>query len=183
MGDAMASHGDAKARPTRAFNKTGPCRDPARGLAMRDLWGMCGMTILKGLAVGLALLAASGPVAADDMRTDGFQTGEWRGLPRANGRADWTLGIGEVPFARGAMSVIAAEGGELRTWRLVPCRDGRAVCAWSINGTAGRVEIAPDAWRVSGIFGSRTFELWPGGGGAIRYANGVSAPLAWNAVE
>jgi len=141
------------------------------------------MTALRAVAVLFAIGLTSAPILADGQMQGGFHMRTLPALPVANGRPDWTLGIGEVPFARGAMSVIATEAGALETWRLVPCREGRAVCAWSVTGAAGRIERADGTWIISGLFGNRTFELRPAGGGVIRYANGATVPLAWNAVE
>lgn len=133
------------------------------------------MTDFRLIAAALALgMTAGTAVQAAD---------EWRAMPDHDGRPDWTLGIGEVPFERGAMSIIAVEAGELRTYRLVPCRNNAAICAWSPNGPAARVQVSVEGWQVSGIYGGRTFEIWPGGGGAIRYDSGGSTALAWNAVE
>ncbi len=86
-------------------------------------------------------------------------------------------GIGEVPFANGAMSIVATEHGTLRTYRLVPCHSG-IVCAGSERGRHGRLEQTEDYTVVRGLYG-RTFWLSRGGDGVLqRGSHGVT--LAWD---
>ena len=82
----------------------------------------------------------------------------------------------EAPFERGAMSIVATERGDLRSYRLVPCHDG-IVCAGSARGRHGRVEWQGDVLVVRGLYG-RTFYLERGGDGRIE-RRGHSVPLAW----
>lgn len=86
----------------------------------------------------------------------------------------------EAPFARGPIAVVAADGPEIRTWRLVPCRGGAAVCAWSEGGAAGRVSVTPDWVIVDGLFGRRFWLSYAGDGYAQR--DRTLVPLAWNSV-
>ena len=86
----------------------------------------------------------------------------------------------EAPFARGAMAVVAAEGPEVRTWRLVPCRGGATVCAGSGTGPAGRLTVTPDFYVVDGLYGRR-FWLSYAGDGYVQ-AGRILAPLAWNSL-
>ncbi len=86
----------------------------------------------------------------------------------------------ETPFANGTMSVVVVENGELRTYRLVPCVNGTAICSGNVNGQAGRLTLTPDHYVVQGVYGDRTFFLRPGGGGTMR-RGGVDVPLVWNA--
>ena len=83
----------------------------------------------------------------------------------------------ETPFEHGAMSIVAAERGDLRTFRIVPCHDG-IVCSNTARGRHGRIETQGDVTVVSGLFG-RTFYLERGGDGRVE-RRGHSAPLAWD---
>jgi hypothetical protein len=85
----------------------------------------------------------------------------------------------EVPFTRGVIAIVAAEGGELRTYRLYPCSAASAVCLNSPQGPAAAVQRGRRHYIVA-IPGGRTFFLRPGGGGTLRTAQG-DGPLAWNA--
>ena len=127
-------------------------------------------------ALGLALLlgAACAPLPPDTRERIEFQplvTEYRRQVER-----DFT----EAPFERGAMAVVAAEGPELRTWRLVPCRGGAAVCAGSERGAAGRVTVTPDWVVVDGLHGRRFWLSYAGDGYVQRGRTLV--PLAWNSV-
>jgi hypothetical protein len=86
----------------------------------------------------------------------------------------------ETPFALGSMDIVATEGDNLRTFRLVPCRNGTAICSGSARGQAGTLTRSPDYWIVRGLYGGRTFYLSPGGDGAIWYGNNRAVALAWN---
>lgn len=85
----------------------------------------------------------------------------------------------EVPFARGAMSVVATERGKLRTYRLVPCHDG-IICAGSERGRHGTLEVTDSFYIVRGLYG-RTFWLSAGGDGALE-RHGHVVPLAWDSI-
>jgi hypothetical protein len=86
----------------------------------------------------------------------------------------------ETPFENGGMDIVAIERGDMRTFRLVPCRGGTAICAGGLHGAAGTLTRTPDYWIVSGIYGGRSFYLSPGGDGAIYYGQNRAAALAWN---
>lgn len=95
-------------------------------------------------------------------------------------RRGWSAAVQDAPFEGGqAISVVATEHGILRTYRLVPCRGGTAVCGGSANGPAGRVERTPDYVIVRGLYG-RAFYLSPGGDGGIREAGHPDIFLAWD---
>ena len=83
----------------------------------------------------------------------------------------------EEPFETGTMAVIAEEGGELSTFRFVPCRGG-AVCSGSEAGPAGRLLRSPDWFILTGLQGA-TFWLSYGGDDYLE-RNGQYVPLAWN---
>lgn len=85
----------------------------------------------------------------------------------------------EEPFARGALAVVARESGELRTFGLVPCQGGAAICAGSAQGPAGRLSRTPEYFVVDGLYGRR-FWLSYGGDGYVERA-GTYVPLAWDA--
>ncbi|WP_210528665.1 hypothetical protein [Rubellimicrobium arenae] len=85
----------------------------------------------------------------------------------------------EAPFAKGAMSVVATENGELQTYDLVPCQGGAAICAGSLTGPAVRLVRTPDWSVVQGLYG-RTFWLSHGGDGYLE-RNGQLVPLTWEA--
>lgn len=85
----------------------------------------------------------------------------------------------EIPFTRGVIAIVAAERGELRTYRLYPCQSATAVCLNSPQGPVAGVQRGQRHYIVA-IPGGRTFFLQPGGGGTLRTAQG-DAPLAWNA--
>lgn len=84
-----------------------------------------------------------------------------------------------IPFADGPVSVIASEGGMLRTFALVPCQGGTRICAGSLRGRAGALTVTPDYWIVTGLYGNRHFYLSPGGDGAIVRGR-TQNWLAWN---
>lgn len=87
----------------------------------------------------------------------------------------------ETPFANGALSVVAAESDRMRTYTLVPCRGGTAICAGTARGRAGTLTVTPDYHVVRGLYGNRVFYLSPGGDGAVmRGAQGFA--LAWDSI-
>jgi hypothetical protein len=85
----------------------------------------------------------------------------------------------ETPFVNGTIAVVTTENGELRSYRLVPCQDGQSICSGLVRGQAVPLQVTPDHYIVSGLYGDRTFFLRPGGGGTMRRASG-DVPLAWN---
>ncbi|MCC5973351.1 MAG: hypothetical protein JJT81_04795 [Rubellimicrobium sp.] len=125
--------------------------------------------VLWGLA--LAALAAC---AETDLPHEGFAFGS---ITREVDRAV-SAGFRHMPFSQGPVSVLVTERGRLRTYRLVPCQDGRAICAGTPQGRAGGLQITPDHYVVTGLYG-RTFILSPGGNGRMRVGD-VDLPLAWD---
>ena len=85
----------------------------------------------------------------------------------------------EAPFANGALAVIAPQGDQLDTYRLVPCQGGAAICGGGPAGPAGRLVRTPDWFVVQGLYG-RTFWLSHGGDGYLE-RNGQLVPLSWEA--
>lgn len=84
----------------------------------------------------------------------------------------------ELPFTRGPVAVLAAEGGELRGYRLFPCRTADMVCLGSTQGPATTLGRS-DSHFIAAFPGGPSFFLRPGGGGTLRTAQG-DIPLAWN---
>lgn len=84
----------------------------------------------------------------------------------------------EVPFSKGTVSVVASDHGSMRTYFLVPCQGGSAICGGSAHGPVGQLERTPDYMIVRGLYG-REFWLSPGGDGAL-VGNGHTVALAWN---
>jgi hypothetical protein len=129
---------------------------------------------LSGLMAALALTAACNVTNTDAPPQDerifalsGFSRG-------------YALAFSEYPFERGTIDIVATEGGQLRSFRMVVCREGQAICAGGIHGPAGELTQEPDYWIVRGLFEGRTFYLSPGGDGAIYYGTERAAALAWN---
>jgi hypothetical protein len=134
---------------------------------------------MRRALVALALLGLSACNVSEgpyDPSTESFAFLEAEAY-RAYGQS-----FSEYPFANGAMDVIATENGDMRTYRLVPCRGGTAICAGGLHGPAGRLERTRDYWIVTGLFGGRSFYLSPGGDGAIYYGGERATALAWNNV-
>lgn len=96
----------------------------------------------------------------------------------ANTYRAYQQSYGAMPFAEGTVWVVATEHGALRTYELVPCRNGTTVCQGSAHGRAGTVEETPDYTIVRGLYGA-TFWLSPGGDGAL-VRRGRAVPLAWD---
>jgi hypothetical protein len=107
---------------------------------------------------------------------------ETAGLDYEDGERDayraYAASFSEVPFSKGAVSVVTTERGALATYTLVPCQGGAAICAGSAQGRAGQLERTPDYMIVRGLYG-REFWLSPGGDGAM-VGGGQTVPLAWN---
>ncbi|MBL4812602.1 MAG: hypothetical protein JKX69_09685 [Rhodobacteraceae bacterium] len=133
-----------------------------------------------GLAAVLALAAVSGCSTMPDGETleQSAARLEFSNLEASAYRA-YAQSFSDMPFADGAVSVIAPHHHGLGTYLLVPCNGGRAVCQGAATGRVGTVTTTPDYVIVSGLYGNRTFWLSPGGDGAVRYANGRTVPLAW----
>ncbi|QQA43137.1 hypothetical protein [Pelagovum pacificum] len=83
-----------------------------------------------------------------------------------------------MPFAEGAISVIAPDRRHPTTYKLVPCRNGTAICAGSLHGHAGTVSRSRDFTHVSGAYYGSTFYLSPGGDGFMT-RHGQQLPIAW----
>lgn len=126
--------------------------------------------LLAGLVSGCATLPTYPP-----------ETLEYAFLEAEVYRA-WAFSNSETPFANGAMDIVVTEGDHLRTYRLLPCRGGAAICAGTLNGPAGTLTRTPDYWIVEGLFDGRTIYLSPGGDGAMWYGPGRAVPLAWNSI-
>ncbi len=78
------------------------------------------------------------------------------------------------PFDSGPVSVLAEERGELRSFTLRPCGDGR-VC----GAKKGRVVRTDDYWVVTGAYAYRTFYISAGGDGWLKRGHAID-PIAWN---
>ena len=98
----------------------------------------------------------------------------------ADTRREYATQFQDKPFEDGPIAVIASEHGQLRTWTLAPC--GSTVCAGGPHGARGRLELTPDYWIVSGLYG-RTFILSPGGNGGLRRPGHPDVQLAWETIE
>jgi len=126
-----------------------------------------------GIAVaGLSLLAGCETDPAGGIRAD-------TRIP-APARQAFQEAYQALPFAEGAVRVVSPDlrESELRTWRLVPCREGTRICAGSAHGRAGHVTRGVEFWEVSGAYPGRVFYLSPGGDGYM--IDGHSeVPLAW----
>jgi len=128
----------------------------------------------------LAALALAG-CALPPEQPPAQQPPEWDDVVAGTARA-WAGDHGWMPFAQGAVGVLAREDGQLRSYTLVPCRGGGAVCAGSLTGPAGQVSETRDYTVVQGLYG-RTFYLSPHGDGLIGLPGGATAPLAWGPAE
>jgi hypothetical protein len=84
----------------------------------------------------------------------------------------------EMPFEKGAVSVIATENGKLRTYLLAPCQGEGKICAGGPQGRAGTLTIQPYHQVVTGAYRDRAFYLAPGGRGWL-VTRGQRIPLAW----
>jgi hypothetical protein len=123
-------------------------------------------------AAGLAVLAGCESDPGGGIRTDTRFPAETRQVFQEAYQA--------LPFAEGAVRVISPDPQDqkMRTWRLVPCRQGTRICADSSRGRAGHVTRGAEFWEVSGAYPGRVFYLSPGGDGYM--TDGPTAlPLAW----
>ena len=84
----------------------------------------------------------------------------------------------DIAFTEGRVSVVAEENGRLRTYWLVPCRDGTKICAGGPNGRAVDLTSSPDFRIVSAAYRGRDFYLSPGGDGVLISRDGQHQ-LAW----
>lgn len=127
-----------------------------------------------GIALaGLALLAGCETDPADgSIRPD-------TRFP-AETRQAFQVAFQALPFAEGAVRVISPDPGDetLRTWRLVPCRQGTRICAETAHGRAGHVTRGAEFWQVSGAYPGRVFYLSPGGDGYMIDGH-ATLPIAW----
>ncbi|EAR52845.1 hypothetical protein OG2516_10296 [Oceanicola granulosus HTCC2516] len=87
----------------------------------------------------------------------------------------------EVPFAAGALHIVAPDGDRMRTYKLVPCHGGERICAGSAHGRAGTMLQGQEYLAVSGAYHNTTFYLSPGGDGFLRQGH-REVPLAWATV-
>lgn len=81
-----------------------------------------------------------------------------------------------IPFADGAISIVAEEHGELHTYTLSPCGVGK-ICGPS--GRVGDLVVQDNYYIVTGAYPGRRFFLSPGGDGILTW-RGVDRDLAWN---
>ncbi|SDE59854.1 hypothetical protein [Limimaricola pyoseonensis] len=82
----------------------------------------------------------------------------------------------ETPFSRGIVSVVSADpDGEMGAYRLLPCRQGTAVC---LGHSAGTISTAGGTYVVGGLPHGRSFHLDHGGGGFMTLG-GAQYPVAW----
>ena len=131
--------------------------------------------------LGLALLGACTQEARTDfppLRPLEPQELEFASLDRSYQRT-FEQSMTEAPFSSGALAVVAAQGDEVESYRLVPCQGGAAICGGGSTGPAGRLVRTPDWFVVQGLYG-RTFWLSYGGDGYLE-RNGQLVPLAWEA--
>ncbi len=91
----------------------------------------------------------------------------------------WASAFSDQPFDTGPVSILTEEHGELHTYTLAPCRGGKTVCAGSIHGRAGVLQLSEDYAVVTGAYAGRTFYLSPGGDGWMK-KNSAYVPLAWD---
>ena len=139
------------------------------------------LTVIAAMAaLTMAAGCETGSVAPDleQIESDLNNRFTFAPIERAAYRS-YAAAYSEMPFAEGAMSIVAAEQGEMRTYRLVPC--GETVCGGSAHGPAGRVETTADYVIVSGLYG-RQFWLSPGGDGALIRSDGATVSLAWDSI-
>lgn len=128
-------------------------------------------------AVSAALLAA-GSVLVGCADFDPTTAGLEYEVAEQDAYRAFAASFSEVPFSQGAVSVVASDHGDMRTYILVPCHGGTAICGGSAHGPVGRLERTPDYMIVRGLYG-REFWLSPGGDGAL-IGNGHTVALAWN---
>lgn len=127
------------------------------------------MRRMIGAALAVVVVAGCDDLREQDLPYDRLEARAYRAFSQS---------YAETPFANGAMSVIAAEAGRLRSWRLVPCATN-VVCADSVHGRRGTVTASADFVIVDGLYGRR-FWLSPGGSAVIE-RNGIEVIGAWNA--
>ena len=84
----------------------------------------------------------------------------------------------DIAFSEGKVAVVAEENGRLRTYWLVPCRDGTRICAGGPDGRAVALTDSPDFRIISGAYRGRDFFLSPGGDGVLVTSEGQHQ-LAW----
>ena len=138
------------------------------------------MRRLAALALPRVLTACAGyeirPLSQEDLRVLSWDT------IRADTRRAYAAAFQDIPFEEGAISVLASEHGQLRTFTLAPCASGSHVCAGGPHGPRGHLEVTEDYWIVTGLYG-RTFILSPGGNGGLRRPGHPDVQLAWETVE
>ena len=84
----------------------------------------------------------------------------------------------DIAFADGRVAVVAVEDGRMRTYWLVPCQNGAAICAAGPRGRAVPLTSNPDFRIVSSAYRGRDFYLSPGGDGMMISRDGRHQ-LAW----
>lgn len=111
-------------------------------------------------------------------------TGGWNPLidPKAEDtdlRQEMIFGFTQTPFADGAVTILAPDDGDFRTFTLVPCQDGTHICAGSAHGKAGHLTVTDAGYLVPDAYAGRSFVLLPGGGGSMTTRRGT-VPIAWD---
>ena len=81
----------------------------------------------------------------------------------------------DQPFDEGAVTVLWAQHGELRSYRLTPCGNNTHIC----GARAGHLTKTPDYSIVTDAYPGHVFYLSPGGDGVLRH-HGQDTPIAWN---
>lgn len=125
---------------------------------------------ISALLVGLGLVSGCATLPTPDQMS----------FANVTASADRLLddGLRDVPFADGPVTVISAEDGRLRTYLLVPCRDGTMICAGGLHGHAAALTTGVDFKIVLGAYRGHDFYLSPGGDGVVITRTG-QYPIAW----
>ena len=128
------------------------------------------------VSIGLALLAGCN---APDFAVPEL-TPDTLAFATASAEADRMVAdsFRDIAFTEGRVAVVAVEDGRMRTYWLVPCRDGAAICAGGPDGQAVDLTSNPDFRIVSGAYRGRDFYLSPGGDGMMISRDGRHQ-LAW----
>lgn len=139
------------------------------------------MTWWKAMAALALLVGCAAPAPGPGPAAGALALQERLGAPVlwASYRREFERTFAEEPFGRGGLALAASEGGELRSWSLVPCHGAAAICGGGAGGPAARLLRTPDYLVVEGLYGRR-FWLSYGGGGYVE-RNGTYVPLAWDA--
>lgn len=129
--------------------------------------------MLRRLIAAACLAGLAGPATAFDA-----ETLEWENL-RERTILFVDDALFDVPFDEGPIHVVAAERGEMKTYFLVPCREGTHICGGSAHGPAGHLSRTSRHYVVTDAYGHRTFYLSPGGSGVLDTGS-AQVPIAWD---